>query len=420
LPNRLRFPDLLDLDISLNKIASLPKQFHAPSLRTLKMVGCKVSGHLNISDFPNLAYVDGTRTKLGFGPPTDSTRIVLASNHAPPTPEFQRLSLRSFVSYATSQGDFEVLDDIPLVRHRNGLHFFGLFASRTGGLTSSAVTRAIHPAIPAGVTFDEQSFLAVVNDIMDVYRADQFYDGSDFLFAMWANRELYVASLGAMDLLSVDAKTARVSNVLGPDRDLGSLQSDELASVRGRGDALVFGVAPAPVVRRVAIADGVRFLVFLSSTVVATLTPPLFTALCRCAASARELAYAIRNHAAALTARNVSALVVDTAEGQRARAPERDSSDSGGPVEAPADDGSSSGEGCVDEPVAPVIRARTMAATPTLLDYSSESFSDGGAATDAFVVPSSVSDDFGTSRALGDDALRIASDDGGAGNSSSG
>jgi hypothetical protein len=392
------------------------------------MTGCGIATPFDLALFPKLTFFDATKTKLAFEGPASSTQAILTSNHTPPGPEFQRVSLRPFVSYATAKGHSETIDDIPFVRHRNGLNFYGLFSSRSGGITSTAVTRSIHSAIPTSVMFSDQDFAAIVNGFMTPYHENQLFDGTDFLFVMQLTQDLYIASLGTMELIGVDEKVSRIIDVMNPDRDVqrifGSMFSDQMPSFRSNAEQLIYALDAVPTIHDVTLAADIRFLVFLPSSVISTLTYSLFLGLCRTSATARGLAYAIRNHAAALTIENVSVFVVDIAEEAKPiPLPERESSDSAAAVDTGKDEASTSsgdGEECQNEPIAPVIRARTMEETRTVLDYSDPPYSDEPAQDaidiDEFTGGSTdlglISDEFGSPKTSADLGItHLASDD---------
>jgi hypothetical protein len=262
----------------------------------------------------------------------------------------------------------EILEDIPLMRRHNGLCFYGLFDSRTG-TGSVAVSREAYSAIPSDVEFSESSFRGVISRIMDVYRREQFLD---FVFTMTGAAGLWIASIGGMEAVLVPHSSQRLT-FLTAGRHHFRTSAD--AQARVGGEELVYGMEISPEIRKVVVRDDDRFLVVLSAAAAAAFTETGFTALCAAARSARDLAHALKAHAAVGARENVSVLVVDFGDGHR----DLESSERAAAAEALKEQSTSSGreeESGTEELAPPVVRARRMEAHVITRTRSSDSFSD--------------------------------------------
>ena len=353
---RLRFPELVYLDMSHNLLRKFSGTIIAPKLRILKLACCKIKQDLDLSIFPRLECIDTTKGRVQLLNEHSNLKFAMASGHSRSTEKFHLASVKPTTTYVGTLGRDNLMEDIVLLRHKQGMRFYGIFDSRSGGEPALAMSSSVHTVLNSDAEITEDSFGDIVSNVVTTYKEKKLLDGSGFILAMKSGRRISVSSVGGFDAFIVNKSRDRLTFLTDKEAPtkahFPNIHGNRALDARVLGTTLVYNLEISCKVEVSSIVDDDKFLVIASPTVLTALNESQMLQICNSCREGRELAYAIRNRTYALMdVNNVTVIVVDI-EGERQDVSSPERSEAGETVneESEGEDKSKEEESQPEEP----------------------------------------------------------------------
>jgi serine/threonine protein phosphatase PrpC/Leucine-rich repeat (LRR) protein len=326
----ISLPNLVDFEVSHNRIRTLPSAMHLPALKSFKIANNIVEGSLDLALFPRLTCLDIAFTHLSITHPDSAElrEIIVSDASLFVSSQFKLLSGDTrYVAYAETVGQRPTMEDSIVVRTGifPSVDLFCVFDGHGGSATSSYSAFQIVQSLTS--EFSEENIANVIVALTHSLQEMKFKDGSTMAMALVSGNEIIIAHLGDSRVIVVkssgDVKFAtqdhrtesriEIDRILSVGGKITDGRTDGIVAVtRSLGDFAVRGMGREPEIRTLEIEEDDRWIVLACDGLLDVFTNEEVGEIARDAENARNLAYDLRNYAChRLSPDNISVIAVD-------------------------------------------------------------------------------------------------------------
>ena len=334
IPESVSFPNLLEIDVSRNKLTKIPT-LNAPKLTRLQVQYNPIDCSFNQSIYPKLEFINtvGTRIKFDEEP---QLKIIYASKFKVKSSHCIQQSALPWLAFAEAKGNEKNMENTIIARSRikENASLFAVFDGHLGDCTASYCVNRIQAEFIYQKECSTAEFLhnALAN-VSQNASEHSFPDGATCAVAIVDGNRLVASNIGNARVVLIDYKsdirfaskvyTPTVRSEFERIRAMGgnvinNKVQGSITQSRAIGDERFIGVKPISEETEIELQETDKWLIIACNGLFSVVSDEFISSLSQRVSTAKDFACRLKNAAVSCNTQwNVSVIVVDLEKKRR-------------------------------------------------------------------------------------------------------